>query len=308
MTPGDPVHQQMQYLQLNHRIETCIPPIKCTPASAHWQRAAEPDLARSSQIEPLLDRLVARPERTGRPFRKVALSAREAMPVVILRPAAIYGPRDVEILDAFKSVKRGLFPMAGFFSKDEILFRTFASGHAVLWIVGVLTSLLTATYMFRLVFLTFFGKPRGGAKHFIEGHDDHGHDDHGHDAAHDAHDDHGHAPVVHGKPLGFAPTDSPWQITVPLLILAALAVVSGYLNAAPFHIEKFGLWLESSIGLKVGEGLPAGPEFSWANAVPSILLVAAGFAVSAFLCVQVDRKSTRLNSSHVALSRMPSSA
>jgi nucleoside-diphosphate-sugar epimerase len=42
---------------------------------------------------------------------KVVLSAREDMPVVILRPAAIYGPRDVEILDAFKSVKRGLFPV-----------------------------------------------------------------------------------------------------------------------------------------------------------------------------------------------------
>jgi nucleoside-diphosphate-sugar epimerase len=42
---------------------------------------------------------------------KVVLSARGEMPVVILRPAAIYGPRDVEILDAFKSVKRGLFPV-----------------------------------------------------------------------------------------------------------------------------------------------------------------------------------------------------
>jgi nucleoside-diphosphate-sugar epimerase len=42
---------------------------------------------------------------------KVVLSARDEMSVVILRPAAIYGPRDVEILDAFKSVKRGLFPV-----------------------------------------------------------------------------------------------------------------------------------------------------------------------------------------------------
>lgn len=42
---------------------------------------------------------------------KVVLSAQHDMPVVILRPAAIYGPRDVEILDAFKSVKRGLFPV-----------------------------------------------------------------------------------------------------------------------------------------------------------------------------------------------------
>ncbi|MGH7293378.1 MAG: NAD-dependent epimerase/dehydratase family protein, partial [Polyangiaceae bacterium] len=42
---------------------------------------------------------------------KVVLSAKDDMPVVILRPAAIYGPRDVEVLDAFKSVKRGLFPV-----------------------------------------------------------------------------------------------------------------------------------------------------------------------------------------------------
>jgi nucleoside-diphosphate-sugar epimerase len=44
---------------------------------------------------------------------KVVLSAKDQMPVVILRPAAIYGPRDVEILDAFKSIQRGLFPVIG---------------------------------------------------------------------------------------------------------------------------------------------------------------------------------------------------
>src|SRR5262249_60744401 len=47
--------------------------------------------------------------------------------------------------------------LSGFFSKDEILFRTYASGHALLWAVGLLTSLLTATYMFRVVFLAFHG-------------------------------------------------------------------------------------------------------------------------------------------------------
>ena len=56
------------------------------------------------------------------------------------------------------------FPfLAGFFSKDEILYRVFASGHTVLWIVGLLTSLLTAVYMFRLVFLAFHGVRRGPA-------------------------------------------------------------------------------------------------------------------------------------------------
>jgi NADH-quinone oxidoreductase subunit L len=54
----------------------------------------------------------------------------------------------------------GVPGLAGFFSKDEILFRTFANGHQVLWIVGILTSFLTALYMFRLVFLAFHGAPR----------------------------------------------------------------------------------------------------------------------------------------------------
>src|SRR5688572_13058695 len=57
----------------------------------------------------------------------------------------------------------GVPGLAGFFSKDEILFETFREGHTVLWVIGVLTSLLTATYMFRLVFLTFWGERRHDA-------------------------------------------------------------------------------------------------------------------------------------------------
>ena len=54
----------------------------------------------------------------------------------------------------------GVPGLAGFFSKDEILAQTFFSGHTILWVIGVLTALLTATYMFRLVFLAFHGTPR----------------------------------------------------------------------------------------------------------------------------------------------------
>ena len=54
----------------------------------------------------------------------------------------------------------GVPGLAGFFSKDEILFEAFAEGHTVLWVVGIVTSLLTAAYMFRLVFLTFHGERR----------------------------------------------------------------------------------------------------------------------------------------------------
>jgi len=54
----------------------------------------------------------------------------------------------------------GVPGLAGFFSKDEILYRTFASGHAWLWLIGAATSLMTAIYMFRLVFLAFHGPRR----------------------------------------------------------------------------------------------------------------------------------------------------
>jgi NADH-quinone oxidoreductase subunit L len=54
----------------------------------------------------------------------------------------------------------GVPGLAGFFSKDEILFRTYAGGHVTLWGVGLVTSLLTAVYMFRLVFMAFHGGPR----------------------------------------------------------------------------------------------------------------------------------------------------
>src|SRR4051812_16032160 len=59
----------------------------------------------------------------------------------------------------------GVPGLAGFFSKDEILFETFAHGHQFLWAMGILTSLLTATYMFRLVHLTFHGEERFQGAH-----------------------------------------------------------------------------------------------------------------------------------------------
>ena len=48
--------------------------------------------------------------------------------------------------------------LSGFFSKDEILWKAFSSGHTVVWVVAAVASLLTAIYMFRLVFLTFHGE------------------------------------------------------------------------------------------------------------------------------------------------------
>ena len=122
--------------------------------------------------------------------------------------------------------------LSGFFSKDEIIDNAGHAGYKVFFYIGLIGAFMTAAYMTRCVYLTFLGNPRGASAGEV-------HDDgHGH-AAHDTHDD-GHG-VAHG-----GPHESPWRITVPLVLLAGLAIVSGYLNAPAFHIEKFTEWVEPS--------------------------------------------------------------
>jgi len=86
----------------------------------------------------------------------------------------------------------GVPPFAGFFSKDEILWSAWHSGHPWLWLGGTITAGMTAFYMFRLLFLTFFGEPRS-------------------DHAHHAH-------------------ESPRSMTVPLMALAVLSVIGGWVG------------------------------------------------------------------------------
>jgi NADH-quinone oxidoreductase subunit L len=103
-------------------------------------------------------------------------------------------------------------------------------------------------------------------------------------AGHDAHDSHGHdAHAAHDAHGGHEdPHESPPLIIVPILILAVLAVVSGYVNAAAFKVEKFTEWVSNTSGT----AFPVlnSSEFTWAHALPSILLVIAGFAVSFAVC------------------------
>jgi NADH-quinone oxidoreductase subunit L len=90
----------------------------------------------------------------------------------------------------------GFPPFAGFFSKDEILWNVFASHHGnkIVWIIGAIAALCTAFYMFRLVYLTFFGKFRGT-----------------HEQEHHLH-------------------ESPKTMTVPLMILGGLSVIGGWIG------------------------------------------------------------------------------
>jgi NADH-quinone oxidoreductase subunit L len=88
----------------------------------------------------------------------------------------------------------GVFPFAGFFSKDEILWKAFSNGGPVLWAAGVLGAFLTAFYMFRLYFMTFHGSERltPEAKHHLH--------------------------------------ESPNSMTVPLMLLAVLSVIGGFIQ------------------------------------------------------------------------------
>lgn len=103
----------------------------------------------------------------------------------------------------------GIPPLSGFFSKDEILWYSFSNGSFILWLVGVITALMTAFYMFRLYFLTFEGKERFG---------------------HDKH-----------------PHESPKVMTIPLIILAVLSVIGGFVGIPEVfsgeHGNQFHNWL-----------------------------------------------------------------
>ena len=142
----------------------------------------------------------------------------------------------------------GVFPFSGFFSKDEIIDNVGHNGYTFFMIIGLSGAFLTAAYMTRATYLTFFGEPRGAAagEHHEEEHDAHA--DHGHDA-HDAHDDHSHdahAHDSHDDHASHGPRESGRIITVPLVILATLAIGSGLLNAVPFghNWENFKKWVE----------------------------------------------------------------
>ncbi len=116
----------------------------------------------------------------------------------------------------------GIPPFAGFFSKDEILFRTFLTNKPI-WIFAVVTALMTAFYMYRLMSMTFFGKYRGPAWEHTTPAAVHVSAVHGVPHPTDAH---GHGPW-HG------PHESPQAMTVPLMALAVGAMVAGFLSFPP---------------------------------------------------------------------------
>ena len=126
----------------------------------------------------------------------------------------------------------GIPPLAGFFSKDEILYQTFASPNPLgklLWLVGLVTAGLTSFYMFRLWFKTFFGAERFDEHALAHGQSTHDLPDP--NAAHGTHNEaaaaeHDSAQAAH--PHGVH--ESPWIMTLPLAVLALLSIVGGWVG------------------------------------------------------------------------------
>lgn len=166
----------------------------------------------------------------------------------------------------------GIFPFAGFFSKDEILWKTFSTnifgGGKILWFVGFITAGMTAFYMTRLIGMTFWGEERfrkihaGGeadeahaAAHDkgLEPHDaartaadDRPHHQPGeHVGAHDATDRLDAHGVAHAH---FEPHESPRSMTLPLIVLAVGSIVVGWLGLpGGAKVNVFERWLEPVI-------------------------------------------------------------
>ena len=158
----------------------------------------------------------------------------------------------------------GVPGLAGFFSKDEILFDTYARGHTLLWAVGMLTSLLTAIYMFRLVFLAFHGDPpapraTAGAGHVAPSHA---------------------APSHHAAHLHDAPPAMTWV----LIALAAGSVLAGYVGVPPVFAGSnwFGRFLEPSFSGAVVHEIPESPSLEGTLMVVSTFVAMSGIGIGMY--------------------------
>jgi len=141
----------------------------------------------------------------------------------------------------------GIFPLAGFWSKDEILLGAWQHNKA-LWAMAAAVAFMTAFYMFRAIFLTFFGKYKGGEP--VDHHDEDSH--------------------FHGDPAH--PHESPWVMALPLVILAVPAIAAGWFNIN----GAFGEFIRHALP----NPAPEGSTFEWGIAISSSVLAVAGIVTA----------------------------
>ena len=208
----------------------------------------------------------------------------------------------------------GIFPFAGFFSKDEILGQVFSSPHGskVLWALGVITAGLTSFYMFRLYFMTFFGELRLGKVDIGE---------EAHAATAPAHAGHGAAAHSHGHADDQAHGhggvhESPWVMLGPLVVLAIGSIVAGWIGWPAFMggSNKFDHFLAPVIKTAAStspaamehvseaagqpqEEQPENPSEEWALALTSLGVAILGFFVAWYLYYKRPELPGRITSS-----------
>ena len=164
---------------------------------------------------------------------------------------------------------------SGFYSKDSIIEavgKSTIAGSDFAYFAVMAGVFITAFYSFRMYFLVFHGKERFGQAH----------DNHGHDAHDDHHDDH-----HHGLAPGQKPHESPWVVTLPLILLAIPSVIVGYITIGPM---LFGDFFGNAIFVDVGKHVAMkeladafhGPVAMAAHALhTSVLYLALGGVVTA---------------------------
>jgi NADH-quinone oxidoreductase subunit L len=176
----------------------------------------------------------------------------------------------------------GIPPLAGFFSKDEILFHVFTHDvnplAKLLWAVGLLTASMTSFYMFRLWFKTFFGASRFESTQSLH---DHGASVHASSTSTltlEADHGHQHATGVH---------ESPWIMLLPLVVLAILSVVGGWVGIpAVFggsnHFEHFldPVFISTATTAAAESTTAATQTIEWTLAGISIAAALLGLAVA----------------------------
>jgi NADH-quinone oxidoreductase subunit L len=154
----------------------------------------------------------------------------------------------------------GVPGLAGFFSKDEILYKTYAGGHTLLWTIGILTSLLTAIYMFRVVFMTFFGEraPAPGTQH-------------------PEHPEHP-TPSTHHPSPGVHLHDAPPAMSVVLIALAIGSAVAGYVGLG----ARFEHFLAPSFAPEAAEAAATDQGLELTLMVVSSLVAVVGIGIAMF--------------------------
>ena len=151
----------------------------------------------------------------------------------------------------------GIPPLSGFFAKGDILDNAFAR-YRPLWVVGLVTALLTAYYMTRLFVLAFYGDDRWRES-----------------SESVAAAGHAHASAAHG---GAEPHESPWVMALPLVVLAVLALIGGLLNL-PGHLQVDPLgWLTPVFGSALYDAHQSG-SLQWTLAVVDGVVALAGLGI-----------------------------